>query len=201
MALPSAYAAILGGGKSRRFGSDKALMTLDSHRVVDYITKTLRNLFHQVFFITDHRDKFHDDGITNIVDEIPGQGPLGGIHSALGVGEGDYCFITACDTPFVHPDIIRCLWEEIAGEDVIVPTHQGKTEPLMGFYSKRCRKNIETALSTGQRQAHAFLENQLVRLVSMDKRFSPELLEKTFWNINTASDHEVANIWYRELNA
>ena len=201
MALPSAYAAILGGGKSRRFGSDKALMTLDSHRVVDYITKTLGDLFRQVFFVVDTRDKFHGVGITNVVDEIPGQGPLGGIHSALGVGEGDYCYITACDTPFVHPDIIRCLWEEIAGEDIIVPTHQGKTEPLMGFYSKRCRKDIETALSKGQRQAHAFLEHRKVRLVGMDNRFPPELLEKTFWNINTATDHEIARNWYREFNA
>ena len=154
-----------------------------------------------MFFIADDSDKFHDVGLTNIIDEIPGQGPLGGIHSALGVGEGDYCFITACDTPFVHPDIIQCLWEEIAGEDIIIPTHQGKTEPLMGFYSKRCRKDIETALSAGQRQAHTFLEHQKVHLVTMDERFPPELLEKTFWNINTASDHAVARIWYRELNA
>jgi molybdopterin-guanine dinucleotide biosynthesis protein A len=201
MALPSAYAAILGGGKSRRFGSDKALMTLDSHRVVDYITNILNDLFRQVFFIVDVRDKFHSVGITNIIDEIPGQGPLGGIHSALGVGEGDYCFITACDTPFVHPDIIRCLWEEIAEEDIIIPKHQGKTEPLMGFYSKRCRSDIETALSNGQRQAHAFLKNRNVRFVEMDDRFPPELLKKAFWNINTASDHEIAKNWYRELNA
>ena len=201
MYLPSAYAAILGGGKSRRFGTDKAFMTFDNHRVVDFITKTIQDLFHQVFFITDVRDKFHGVGITNIVDEILGQGPLGGIHTALGVGRGDYCFVMACDTPFVHPEIIQCLWEEISGEDIIVPELSGEIEPLMGFYSKRCRHDIETALEKGQRQAHKFLENQRVRLVRMDERFPPELLKKAFWNINTAADHAVAEDWYRELNA
>ena len=152
MTLHTAYSAILGGGKSRRFGRDKALMSLNGQRVIDLLYSTLSELFTQIFFISNVRDKFHGVDITTVSDEIPNQGPLGGIYTALGVGSGEYCFVTACDTPFISRDVIQVLWGEIEGEDIVVSQSRGMIEPLIGFYARRCRDDIATALRKGQRQ-------------------------------------------------
>jgi molybdopterin-guanine dinucleotide biosynthesis protein A len=199
MLLPSAYSAILGGGQSRRFGRDKVLMTLHGRGVLDILVDTLSRIFAQVFFVSDVRDKFHGVDITTVMDDIPGQGPLGGIHAALGVGDGDYCFVTACDTPFLHEKVIRCLWEEIDGEDVIVPVYRGNIEPLVGFYARRCREQIEKALAKGQRKVRLFWDPLQVRYVNLDDRFPADYLEKVFWNINTATDFTIARKWYQEF--
>lgn len=201
MTLPSAYSAILGGGKSRRFGRDKALMSLDGQRIIDLLLGTLGGLFSQIFFISNVRDKFHGVDITTVADEIPNQGPLGGIYTALGAGNGEYCFVTACDTPFLSRDVIQALWEEIEGEDIVVPQSQGMIEPLIGFYARRCRDDIATALRKGQRQIRSFWVDRDVRLVNLDDRFSPEYLQKAFWNINTAADYTIARKWFQEQYA
>ena len=199
--LPSAYAAILCGGKSHRFGTDKALMTLDGVRVIDLLASTLSSIFPQVFFISNIRDKFHFLSNNVVTDEIPEQGPLGGIYTALGIGKGDYCFITACDTPFLPKDIVQHLWGVIDDDDMVVPQSQGLIEPLIGFYACRCREEIGLRLQNGQRQTRAFGENHRVRLVNLDGRYPREYLQKAFWNINTATDLAMAQQWYLERYA
>jgi len=195
MDFSTVYAVILCGGQSRRFGRDKALLTLHGESLLEILARTLRSHFDDVFFVSDVRDKFHGVDIPYLVDEIPGQGPLGGIYTGLGVCRGDYCFVTACDTPFLGGDVIQALRNEIQGEDVIVPRYQGLVEPLVGFYACRCRDGIRDVLQSGERQTRALLTKFRVRQVNLDDRFSAEYLRRVFWNINTAADYDAAKDW------
>jgi molybdopterin-guanine dinucleotide biosynthesis protein A len=188
----SSYAAVLCGGKSRRLGRDKTLLYLNGIRVIDLIANTLKQQFDPVFFISDVRDKIHGVDIITLVDEIPDMGPMGGIHTALGAGKGEYCFITACDTPFLTEEIIQALRDEIDGEDIIVPQYQGLAEPLVGFYACHCRENIGSALKKGQNQARSLWGCSNVRFVNLDDRFPPDYLQRAFFNINTVADFDIA---------
>jgi molybdopterin-guanine dinucleotide biosynthesis protein A len=196
MDLSSSYAAILCGGKSRRLGQDKALMYLNGSRIIDIIIQTLQPLFDPIFFISDVRDKIHGVDITSVADEIPNLGPLGGIYTALGVGIGEYCFVTACDTPFLTKEIIQALWNEVDGEDIIVPKYQGLAEPLVGFYARRCRERIGEALEIDQKQTRSLWNCCNVRFVDLDKRFPAEYLQRVFFNINTVADFDTAREMY-----
>ncbi len=71
--------AILGGGRSSRFGSDKALATLDGRALIDRVAAALAPQVDALIVVgRDH------PGLTAVADRpAPDLGPLGGIAGAL----------------------------------------------------------------------------------------------------------------------
>lgn len=96
--------AILAGGRSSRFGSDKALATLDGRALIDRVAEGLAPQVDVVIVV----GRSHH-ALTAISDR-PGRdlGPLGGIAGALhyGVMHGfDHVLTVPCDAPFLPGDL------------------------------------------------------------------------------------------------
>ncbi|MGC1274039.1 MAG: molybdenum cofactor guanylyltransferase [Planctomycetaceae bacterium] len=76
-------AYILAGGKSSRFGSDKALAPLGGSPLVVRVAEMLRGVSEEVTIVADVAGKYADLGLTTITDRRMNCGPLAGVETAL----------------------------------------------------------------------------------------------------------------------
>src|SRR6266536_1010708 len=91
-------AAILAGGRARRFGgADKASLPIGDTRIIDRQLAALAavTVKNGVRIIADDRDRYAGLGLRVIPDAIPGAGPLGGLYTALLDASHDHVLILA----------------------------------------------------------------------------------------------------------
>lgn len=74
---------VLAGGKSSRFGSDKARAILRGVPLLVRVADTLRLSCDEIFAVADSVDKYADLGLPTIADFQPGKGPLAGLETGL----------------------------------------------------------------------------------------------------------------------
>lgn len=96
---------ILAGGKSSRFGSNKARAIFHNQTLIEHVQQLIQNHASRVTAVADVRDKFADLGIRTISDLTPGLGPLGGLISALDdLGPGEHwLLLCSCDAVVIEP--------------------------------------------------------------------------------------------------
>jgi molybdopterin-guanine dinucleotide biosynthesis protein A len=187
-----AAAAILIGGQSSRFGSDKAYLKLDTELLTVRLHKLLSQLFPQVFFVSGTSEKKVFAGAVVFPDRQPGIGPLGGLATALHHADHPYCFLTACDLPFISSELIRLIWQTRDNPDIVVPQWRGLPEPMVAFYHKRCLPAIDNAISKGNYMMKGFWPDLQIKRIDLQTRFSGSELSRLFHNINTPEDHREA---------
>jgi molybdopterin-guanine dinucleotide biosynthesis protein A len=108
MMHPRLLGAILAGGESRRFGSDKALARWRGQRLIDHVADRLTTVVDTLVIVGGARD-----GFVAVADwPRAGLGPLGGIAGALAhaATHGFAAVVTLpCDTPEVPDSLLRTL--------------------------------------------------------------------------------------------
>ena len=175
---------ILAGGKSRRYGQNKALVNINGIPLIKRVLGVMENLFSSTVVITNTPDTYSFLNLPMFEDRIKGLGPLGGIFTGLNVISEKAGFFVACDMPFLNPDLIRYLVTAQQGFDVVVPTFSGKFEALHALYTQNCLPEIEQMIHAGVYQTIQLYQSVAVRYVEENeiRRFDPEL--KSFSNIN-----------------
>ena len=145
---------VLVGGKSSRFGSDKAAFPLAGRAMVLHVAEALRAHLNVVTLVGDPA-MYAEHGLPVIPDLVKGAGPLGGIVTALGHARSSWCFISACDMPLARASHVAVLLEAAASgsADAILPrTPDGRLQPLFAVYAKTALVPLERALSRGTRK-------------------------------------------------
>jgi molybdopterin-guanine dinucleotide biosynthesis protein A len=179
---------VLAGGKSRRFGRNKAVEIFEGERLIERQVRTLRALFPEVMIVSNTPELYLDLNVTTVADVVPGRGPLGGIHTGLLFAQGDSIFVTACDMPFLQLPVIRRMVDLFPGHDVVVPRLGEYLEPLHGIYSPRCLPHIKRMLDREELQVIRFFPSLKVAYLDEEeiRRLDPAGL--SFFNINTPED-------------
>jgi molybdopterin-guanine dinucleotide biosynthesis protein A len=181
---------VLAGGKSTRFGSNKALHHLDGHAMIQRVCNLLAPLFSETLLVTNTPETYEFVGWPMVRDIYPDSGPLAGIHAALTTIKSERAFITACDMPLLNPSFIRFLCSVMNGNDVVVPWLAKGPEPLYGVYRKSALPVIERQLAAKRRKITLIFENLLVKRIS-EQDLKDELSDlSTFHNINQPEDVE-----------
>ena len=184
-------AAILTGGRARRFGgADKGALDVGGLRILDRQLEVLRRVASTVFVVGAESEAWRARGLRAVPDEIPGAGSLGGIYSAIVQSPGDRTLVVACDMPFLSAD----LFERMAGTDadLVIPRSRNGLEPLCAIYSKACAADIRGRILRGELQASTLPQH--VRIAEM----GPDVLAAydpgglLFVNVNTPHDYERA---------
>ncbi|MFH1862642.1 MAG: molybdenum cofactor guanylyltransferase [bacterium] len=183
-------AAILAGGKSLRFGSDKALMSLRGEFALSRLIATLEQLFQPVFIVADQPEKIPPSSTTIVQDVIPDCGPLGGILTALQYSPTPRCFIAACDMPILDLDILRFLAVEWGTEDILIPKVDGEEQPLAAFYRNSCLPVVRDCLRQSKLSLRCLWDYVQVRYCDLNAHFHKEKLARCFANINTLTQLE-----------
>jgi molybdopterin-guanine dinucleotide biosynthesis protein A len=121
----SILGAILAGGRSTRFGSDKALALLDGRPLIEHAAATLAPYTAKLVICGRSHPRW-----TCLPDQpAPGMGPLGGLAAALthARDEGfDAVLSTGCDMP----SLPRALVETLIGDGPAVVEGQ----QLIGYW-------------------------------------------------------------------
>jgi molybdenum cofactor guanylyltransferase len=130
--------AILAGGKSSRFGSDKAMALYDGRPLLDHVVDALSGAFGQVVICgREHA------GLESVPDRPrPGLGPLGGINAALqfAAGTGYSGVVTVpCDTPCVTPTLLFAI---VSGA---LPTYLSRL-PVLGYWPTSLASGLDVHL-------------------------------------------------------
>jgi molybdopterin-guanine dinucleotide biosynthesis protein A len=123
-------------------------------------------------------------GPDGIPDRYPGEGPLGGILTALAHSKADWNLLVACDMPEVSGDFLAGLLAAAEGSDgdALLPVGpSGQPEPLCAVYHKRCQTPFERSFAGGVRKVRQALEE--VRCVPW-----PVAEVSYFQNVNTPED-------------
>jgi molybdopterin-guanine dinucleotide biosynthesis protein A len=187
-------AAVLAGGKSRRMGRDKVHLEIRGRTMLGWVLGSLTPLFETVIIIGANAPVPEDPSIPVCPDLMPGKGSLGGILTALRRSPTEEVFCTACDTPFIRPELVAHLVRLSEGGkwDAVVPAVEEEMEPLCAVYCRRASDVVERDIRQGVRKIKTTLSSLRVRTVDGEelRRFDPELL--SFFNVNTPEDLERA---------
>ena len=183
--------AILCGGDSSRFGSDKTKVKFENRPLYRHVWDKLEGKSDDVFLQTAPGD---DYDLPTRTDLVSGMGPLGGIYSALFHARHDWLFVVACDLPYLDSRIVDELLPR-AGEDteVVIPRwDNGYLEPLTALYHSSVNPTLEEVLEGGTRKIADFYDHlEKVKKVPVEELTEDgKIPSNCFFNLNKKKDLE-----------
>lgn len=191
---PGLLGAVLAGGESSRYGRPKALATLAGRPMAAWAVDALKPHLTEVGLLA------RDPGVIAALDLparddlFPGQGPLGGLLTALAWARDkglQGVFLLACDLPLVDSTLVgRILTHGFRQKDALVPASPGPLgmEPLCAAYTLACLEPAEALLASGHRSMNGLLEAVGLSLVPMDALGGAGEVAKRFTNVNTPEE-------------
>lgn len=124
-----------------------------------------------------------------IADDVPYQGPLGGLVSAFAAAKDEWVFAVVADMPCIKPEIVLALWELRDGADVVVPAGEKGYEPLLALYRvETCLTAARGVLANGRRRLVAMFPSLKVTEVPLDTLRSVDPGLSSLVNVNTPED-------------
>ena len=183
-------AIILAGGKSLRFGRNKALEPFLGKSLLERVVDRLRPLAAQLLVVTSGEQVLPSLEKTEaLTDALPGKGPLSGIYTGLLAARCSHSIVVACDMPFINIKLFRFMAELAPEFDAVIPRlSQAKVEPLHAVYAKSCLDKIKLQLEENRLGIHTLINTLHVRYVEREEclKLDPGLM--SFLNINSQVD-------------
>jgi molybdopterin-guanine dinucleotide biosynthesis protein A len=134
--------AILVGGKSKRFGSDKCTHEINGKRSIDWINESIGFFFEKVLFIGKN-DRIGD----SISDLKPGFGPISGLETAI-LNSQNGVFLVSCDMPFIKREIVDFILRKISNYSIVCPVVDGIYQVTHAFYSSSILEEVKKEMLT-----------------------------------------------------
>jgi molybdopterin-guanine dinucleotide biosynthesis protein A len=155
MSVPSFDGAVLCGGASRRMGTDKSLIVLDGRALARRVADALLTAgARSVVAIGGDHDALTALGLVVVPDAHPGEGPLGGVLTAL-EAQRDVALVAvlACDLVEPDPSAIRSIVEQAQARDadVAVPVVDGRRHLHHAVWNTRAAPALRAAFDAGER--------------------------------------------------
>jgi molybdopterin-guanine dinucleotide biosynthesis protein A len=195
-------AVILAGGRSSRFGSNKALQVLAGKPLIHHVVERVSSVTGQVIVVLGRDENnvtyrnFLPGSVRIVNDCLEGKNPLVGIVSGLSATESDYAAVLACDAPFVNEKVIEHLFRRASNADAAIPKWNGqRIEPLQAVYRRISTLKVasETLAPTDLSLEDMIAKLAQVVYVSVEEEIARiDRGLSTFFNINTREDMKAA---------
>ena len=153
---------ILAGGRSRRFGSDKARAVLNGQTLLARVAMMLEPVATSITVVADRAGKYEDLGFRTIADRRPGLGPLAGLEAALhdrSTGDG-WLLLCCCDALVIQRAWLDQLLSAPRDQHDAVAFHGDYWQPMPALYAATAQPTVSALLSAGDRSMQRLL-NQL----------------------------------------
>lgn len=193
---------VMAGGGSTRFGRDKALVIVGGRPMLARMLELVQGITKSVK-IVGPPEKYAGYGVEVVSDHWPGEGPHGGIITALestaaGDSPSEWNLIVSCDMPFLTHEWLAYLAERAAksAAQVVLAHSASGPEPLCACWRTDVSRTLRIGFERGVRKVTEGIA--LLRAEVLDeadwKRF--DSAGRLFWNMNTAADFEqVRRVW------
>ena len=186
---------VLAGGKSKRFGEDKSQVKLEGKILIDYILSEIVDEFNETLIVANQNINFvQSSKISLIKDFKEGQGPLGGVLSAMKwikENKKKYNWISTfpVDTPFFTKKVLKSFYKNIKideGKLFFIRSKETRHN-IFGLWSVDLMDQLESDLLKGYRKVELWANSMGVKTINIEyQNIDP------FFNINTKEDLEIA---------
>ena len=189
-------AAILAGGKSRRFGVDKSTTKLGNKTLIEHTISKIEKKFSEILIISNNQEiKVDKKNVFVLKDCIQGQlGPLIGVLSAMKWVETnnkkyDWVATFPCDTPFFDISIIDEIkrFSKKNNKKLYFLKSGEKRHNIFGLWSIQLKDILEEDINNKFRKVEEWANKIGLETININnKKFD------SFLNINTQEDLEEA---------
>lgn len=148
------WGLVLAGGKSRRMGSDKALLRRNGETQLSRTVALLETQLERVFVSTTvaQADDAERSQFEQIIDRYEDVGPVAGILSAMDTNADVSWLVLACDLPNIDRATIAYLLENFSPDHPATAyrsTYDDLPEPLCAIYRPEARAVIDSFIDQG----------------------------------------------------
>ncbi len=183
---------ILAGGRSRRFGSDKATAEIAGRTLSQHVAGRLSEVCSELVIVRalDQHDVpvNVDVLVRQAQDSAMDHGPLEGIVSGLLMTTTELAFVVATDAPLIVPALAAGMLglAKDEGCDVLCPDVAGYPQPLVAVYRPAtCIPAFQRALENGDRKILVAYEGLRVKLLDESDARAWDADLRSFRNANT----------------
>ncbi len=193
--------AILAGGTSKRFGSEKALADFQGKPLITHMVNIARNISSEIIIVVS--DEVQEANLREVVQGVrvvvdpPSdvKCALAGALTAFEYTLTPYTLLLPVDTPLASVELLRMMVRMSSGHGAVVPSWpSGYIEPLHSVYlAEHAYYHGLKVMEEGSCKMSDMLDAvQNVLFVSTEtlKQFDPDL--NTFVNINTLKELRTA---------
>jgi molybdenum cofactor guanylyltransferase len=196
------FGFVQAGGGSTRFGADKALVEIEGKTLLVRTVELVASVCEETRIVAP-AGKYTNAPVSIVADKWPGQGPLGGILTALDFcnekfrianGGGCCALIVSCDMPFLTREWLAYLCDRAVKSTacVVVPESENGLEPLCACWRGDAAAMVQAAFDGGVRKVTEAMKRLAMEVLDEAawKRFDTD--GRLFWNMNTMADYEEA---------
>lgn len=147
--------AILIGGDSSRMGTDKATLEVDGVAMAERVSKAAHDAGAAEVLVIGGTQK-RANGISGLwkKDLFAGEGPLGGVITALKSAAHDSVVVLSCDMPFITSAVIASLVPPLTEAQATV----GRTDRLnwlcAAWSKSECLPSLQSVWKRNERAIH-----------------------------------------------
>ena len=171
---------VLAGGKSSRFGEDKAQVFYKGMTFLERAVSLLNGLRLKPVVVTRHGKDYPMIGCPVIHDRFPGKGPLGGIYTAMDVFKETAFLVLTCDMPDLTGVVLSDLLKEHRPEFSATVYRIGtQLQPFPGIYEPSLLVSIRAYL-----KEEKLAMRDLLDLAPAKQTIIPRCPREVFNNIN-----------------
>ena len=189
---------LLAGGKSRRMGQDKRLLSVGDETLYTRSVSVLRAIFERVVVVVAQDSPLVAFDAPVLRDVIPDCGSLGGLYTGLKEAGTQWVFAVACDMPFLDPGTIR-HFTGLKGEgDVIMAKLRNGFQPMHALYHRNCLPIMEQLIQAQDFKIHRLAEHPELRvhIVTPEELSRVDPAGRSFYNVNTPADLAAARLLF-----
>lgn len=180
------FGLVLAGGASTRMQRDKAVIEYHGQSQLHWTFRLLSHVCAATFVSVrpDQREEPTRAGLPQIVDRLPGIGPIAGICAALQAHPKAAWLVVACDLPFLNEQTLRHLVAQRDPHQLATAyrsSHDGLPEPLCAIWEPAAREPLLAYIAAGKQCPRKFLITADTTVIDLP---DPRALE----NVNTADE-------------
>lgn len=171
---------LLAGGKSTRFGSDKARALWDGVPLLLWVLRGLGRFPTSVCVVAKEAGAYDDLGVKTIADRHIERGPLGGLHRSLQDLQergGEWLLLMPCDLLGVEEAWLWALWRERREGDRAVAFQGERWEPLCALYHVSALPVVEAQIERGDGALWRLLDSLQARSVERPKAWEVQAIQ------------------------
>ena len=177
---------LMSGGLSSRMGSPKALLQLRGQPLLYHIARAGEGFSERLLSVNNDAIPT-PEGFLRVGDIYKECGPMGGLHASLSATTCDALVVAPCDAPYFSAEAAAFLASEFHEEldAVILEDETGRTQPMMGVYSKSCLPALTEHLEEKRFKLMMMLSQLRVKRVRL-----PRHMVQVTQNLNTPEDYQ-----------
>ena len=178
---------ILAGGDSRRFGKNKAFIKYNNTTLIELAVKNALKITNNVYIVAKNIKLYENLNCSLLKDTHSKKTPLSGILTILPLAK-EWLFLTACDVPFLKPELFNLLWSQKECGKITIFQYQNMLHPFLALYPKNTYKHFKKAYNNGEKKLQWIIKKMPNIIIKQEEIIHADPLFSSFININDEKD-------------